>query len=58
VKIGKDNQDVVDCSDIVCIGVLPKLAEEVLAAINFRADQVCVCVRERGREGERERALE
>lgn len=42
VRIGKDNQDVVDSSDIVCIGVVPKLAEEVLAALSFRADQTVV----------------
>lgn len=42
VTIGKDNQDVVDCSEIVCIAVVPKLAEEVLASITFRADQTVV----------------
>ncbi|KAJ1488356.1 hypothetical protein T484DRAFT_1783717 [Baffinella frigidus] len=42
VRIGKDNQDVVDSSDIVCIAVVPTLAEEVLAALEFRADHTVV----------------
>ena len=35
VRIGQDNQDVVDRSDIVCIGVVPKLAEEVPAPVRL-----------------------
>lgn len=38
VSIGADNQDVLDRSDIVVLGVLPQIIEEVTRALNFRPD--------------------
>ena len=35
VTVAKDNQAVVDASDVVFVGVLPRLGEEVLRALRF-----------------------
>lgn len=42
VRIGRDNQDVVDSTDIVFIAVLPQICDSVLSAIQFRSDQKVV----------------
>lgn len=42
VRVARDNQQVVDDSDVVIIAVLPDQAPDVLAELRFRADQVVV----------------
>ncbi|WP_258002224.1 pyrroline-5-carboxylate reductase [Burkholderia sp. WAC0059] len=37
VHVGRDNQDVVDRCDVVCLCVRPQIAEEVLGALRFSA---------------------
>ena len=45
VTIAADNQGVVDACDVVFIGVLPKLCEEVCKSLKFKATQtVCSLV--------------
>ncbi len=44
VSVAAGNQDVVDASDIVFIGVLPGQVEEVCSALTFRAEQIVVGV--------------
>lgn len=39
VRVGKDNQDVVDSTDIVFLAVRPQIAEEVIGELRFRDDQ-------------------
>ena len=39
VTRAKDNQSVVDTSDIVCLGVRPQQAREGIAPLSFRPDQ-------------------
>ena len=40
VTVAKDNQAVVDASDVVFVGVLPRLGEEVLRALQALADHL------------------
>jgi pyrroline-5-carboxylate reductase len=42
VRVAADNQEVVDSSDTVFIGVLPKLAEQVLSGLRFEARHTVV----------------
>ena len=42
VRIGADNQAVVDASDVVFIGLLPDVAEAVLPELKFRDDQLII----------------
>src|SRR5262249_10198036 len=42
VRIGRDNQDVVDRSDIVFLAIRPQIAEEVIRPLTFREDQSVV----------------
>jgi len=42
VVVGSSNQDVVDNSDIVCLGVRPQDAETALAPLRFQSAQVIV----------------
>jgi pyrroline-5-carboxylate reductase len=42
VEIAKDNQEVIQVSDIVFLGVRPKVVEEVLNGLRFNADQQVV----------------
>ncbi|KIG01631.1 pyrroline-5-carboxylate reductase [Caballeronia concitans] len=42
VRVGESNQQVVDASDVVCVAVVPDVADEVLQALNFRADQIVI----------------
>ena len=42
VTQAKDNQSVVDASDVVCLGVRPQHAREIVAPLAFRPDQVVV----------------
>lgn len=42
VQKGKDNQEVVDNCDIVCLAVLPQHKEKILTPLHFRRDQVIV----------------
>ncbi len=39
VRVGRDNQDVVDSADIVFLAVRPQIAEEVVKALKFREHQ-------------------
>lgn len=39
VRVGADNQDVVDSADIVFLAIRPQIAEEVITELRFRADQ-------------------
>lgn len=39
VRVGKDNQDVVDSTDIVFLAVRPQIAEEVIGELRFRGHQ-------------------
>ena len=42
IVIGKNNQEVIDKSDWVFIGVLPKVAEKILPNLKFKKNQVVV----------------
>lgn len=42
VRIGTDNQEVVDRTDVVVLAVLPQQAEAILGPLRFRADQPIV----------------
>ncbi|MFM0048185.1 pyrroline-5-carboxylate reductase [Caballeronia grimmiae] len=42
VRVRESNQQVVDASDVVCIAVVPNIAEAVLQALTFRADQTVI----------------
>ncbi len=42
VLIAKNNQEVVDKSDWVFIGVLPKVAEKILPSLKFRKNQIII----------------
>ncbi|MBX5154230.1 NAD(P)-binding domain-containing protein [Rhizobium lentis] len=44
VNIAKDNQDVVDRSDMVFLAIRPQVAEEVVRELSFRAGQTVVSV--------------
>ncbi|MFD1556695.1 pyrroline-5-carboxylate reductase [Paraburkholderia silviterrae] len=39
IRIGRDNLDVVDASDMVFLAVRPQISEEVITALQFRPDQ-------------------
>ena len=39
VRVGDDNQDVVDSADIVFLAIRPQIAEEVITQLRFRANQ-------------------
>tara|TARA_B100001540_G_scaffold247908_1_gene223402 strand:- start:2893 stop:3546 length:654 start_codon:yes stop_codon:yes gene_type:complete len=40
--VGRDNQDVVDRSDVICLGVRPQDAQAALAALRFRSTQTVI----------------
>ena len=42
IVIGKNNQEVIDKSDWVFIGVLPKVAEKILPNLKFKKNQVVI----------------
>ena len=42
VKIAKNNQEVVNRSDWIFIGVLPKVANQILPNLNFRQNQTVI----------------
>lgn len=42
VTVARDNQDVVDSSDVVCLGVRPQDAQAALAALRFRPTQTVI----------------
>ncbi|MGO8658826.1 NAD(P)-binding domain-containing protein, partial [Rhizobium ruizarguesonis] len=42
VRIAKDNQDVVERSDMVFLAIRPQVAEEVVRALSFRDSQMVV----------------
>ena len=42
ITIAKDNQAVVDMSDWVFLGVLPKVGENILPNLNFRNNQTVI----------------
>jgi pyrroline-5-carboxylate reductase len=44
VRIGADNQAVVDASDVLFLAIRPQIAEEVIRALRFRAGQSVVSV--------------
>lgn len=44
MKIAKDNQDVVDRSDMVFLAIRPQIAEEVVRALSFTDGQMVVSV--------------
>lgn len=44
VRIARDNQEVVDRSDIVFLAIRPQVAEEVVRELSFKAGQTIVSV--------------
>jgi pyrroline-5-carboxylate reductase len=42
VRVCASNQEVVDASDVVCIAVLPNVAQDVLKALAFRSGQTVI----------------
>lgn len=38
-RIGRDNQDVVDASDITFLAIRPQISDEVITGLQFRPDQ-------------------
>ncbi|MDR5808774.1 pyrroline-5-carboxylate reductase [Caballeronia sp. LZ019] len=42
VRVCESNQQVVDASDVVCIAVVPDIAEEVLQTLTFRPGQLVI----------------
>jgi pyrroline-5-carboxylate reductase len=42
VQVGKDNQEVVDNCDIVCLAVIPQHKEKILTPLHFRRNQIIV----------------
>ena len=42
VSIAKNNQEVIDKSDWVFLGVLPEVGEKILPKLNFRSNQTIV----------------
>tara|TARA_B100000965_G_scaffold309259_1_gene268449 strand:- start:499 stop:1269 length:771 start_codon:yes stop_codon:yes gene_type:complete len=42
VFIARNNQDVIDKSDWICLGVLPEVGEKIIPKLNFRTKQVVV----------------
>lgn len=44
VRVGKDNQDVVDASDTVCLAIRPDSAVDIISDLTFRADQQIISI--------------
>lgn len=44
VRVGSDNQAVVDAADVVFLAIRPQIAEEVIRALRFRSGQLVVSV--------------
>ena len=42
VFVAKSNQDVIDKSDWVCLGILPEVGEKIIPNLNFKAKQVII----------------
>ena len=42
IKIAKDNQSVIDMSDWIFLGVLPKVGENILPKLNFKNKQIVI----------------